>query len=84
MAACIPGRREGESRYYCRPVPDRSRQSALIENRPARLLVVDDDPVTSARLDVCEGYEVLAATNGEGMWREIFKQRYVFAVSKSF
>ena len=44
----------------------------VIENRPARLLVVDDDPVTRARLEAYfanEGYEVLAASNGEDMWR---------------
>ncbi|WP_407279507.1 two-component system response regulator TorR [Aromatoleum evansii] len=46
----------------------------MIENRPARLLVVDDDPVTRARLEAYfsnEGYEMLAVSNGEDMWRTL-------------
>ncbi|WP_212566917.1 two-component system response regulator TorR [Aromatoleum tolulyticum] len=49
----------------------------MIENRPARLLVVDDDPVTRARLEAYfanEGYEVLAASNGEDMWRTLHSE----------
>ncbi|NMG75423.1 response regulator [Aromatoleum diolicum] len=45
---------------------------AVIENRPSRLLVVDDDPVTCARLTAYfsnEGYAVIVANNGEDMWR---------------
>ncbi|MBN8440902.1 MAG: response regulator [Thauera sp.] len=45
---------------------------ALIENRPFSLLVVDDDPVTCARIKAYfanEGYAVAAAGNGEQMWQ---------------
>lgn len=42
----------------------------MIENRPS-LLVVDDDPVTRARLEAYfseAGYDVQAADNGQKMW----------------
>lgn len=48
--------------------------TALAENRPFRLLVVDDDPLTCTRLKAYfggEGYAVAAVSNGSDMWRAI-------------
>ena len=44
----------------------------MTENPQPKLLVVDDDPVTRARLDAYfsnEGYVVTAVHNGDEMWR---------------
>ncbi|KAI5915353.1 response regulator [Thauera sp. 2A1] len=46
----------------------------MVENRPFSLLVVDDDPVTCARLKsyfAGEGYAVAVVSNGDDMWRTL-------------
>jgi len=56
--------------------PFHESSAPVIENRPS-LLVVDDDPVTRARLEAYfseAGYDIHAAGNGEKMWDVLHAQ----------